>query len=158
MAKPAKRAAPGTIALNRRARFEFELEETFEAGLALMGWELKSIRAGAVQLRDSYVLVKDGEAWLESAHITPLASASTHVEANPVRSRKLLLHAKEIARLHEHIQQQGYTCVATALYWKNRRVKCGIALARGKRQHDKRATVKDRDWKRQQERLMKRSA
>ena len=157
MAKPAKRDRP-TIALNRRVRFEFELEETFEAGLALMGWELKSIRAGAVQLRDSYVLVRDGEAWLEGTHIAPLASASTHVVADPVRARKLLLHAKEIARLSEHIQQKGYACVATALYWKHRRVKCEIALARGKRQRDKRATVKDRDWKRQQERLLKRSA
>ena len=157
MAKPGKEGRP-TIALNRRARFEFALEETFEAGLALMGWELKSIRAGAVQLRDSYVLVRDGEAWLEGAHITPLASASTHVTADPVRPRKLLLHAKEIARLAEHVQQKGYACVATALYWKGHRVKCEIALARGKRQRDKRATVKDRDWKRQQERLLKRSA
>lgn len=157
MAKPAKEGRP-TIALNRRARFEFALEETFEAGLALMGWELKSIRAGAVQLRDSYVLVRDGEAWLEGAHITPLASASTHVTADPVRPRKLLLHAREIARLAEHVQQKGYACVATALYWKGHRVKCEIALARGKRQRDKRATVKDRDWKRQQERLLKRSA
>ena len=157
MAKPAKEGRP-TIALNRRARFEFALEETFEAGLALMGWELKSIRAGAVQLRDSYVLVRDGEAWLEGAHIAPLASASTHVTADPLRPRKLLLHAKEIARLAEHVQQKGYACVATALYWKGHRVKCEIALARGKRQRDKRATVKDRDWKRQQERLLKRSA
>ena len=157
MARPAKGDRP-TIALNRRARFEFALEETFEAGLALLGWELKSIRAGAVQLRDSYVLVRDGEAWLEGAHITPLASASTHVTADPVRSRKLLLHAKEIARLAEHVQQKGYACIATALYWKHRRVKCEIALARGKRQRDKRATVKDRDWKRQQQRLLKRSA
>jgi len=157
MARPAKAERP-TIALNRRARFEFTLEETFEAGLALMGWELKSIRAGAVQLRDSYVLVRDGEAWLEGAHIAPLASASTHVTADPVRPRKLLLHAKEIARLAEHVQQKGYACVATALYWKGKRVKCEIALARGKRHRDKRATVKDRDWKRQQERLLKRSA
>lgn len=157
MAKPGKEGRP-SIALNRRARFEFALEETFEAGLALMGWELKSIRAGAVQLRDSYVLVRDGEAWLEGAHIAPLASASTHVTADPLRPRKLLLHAKQIARLAEHVQQKGYACVATALYWKGHRVKCEIALARGKRQRDKRATVKDRDWKRQQERLLKRSA
>ncbi|MYE14054.1 MAG: SsrA-binding protein SmpB, partial [Gammaproteobacteria bacterium] len=125
---------------------------------ALMVSGNKTTRAGAVQLRDSYVLARDGEAWLEGAHIAPLASASTHVTADPVRPRKLLLHAKEIARLAEHLQQKGYACVATALYWKGKRVKCEIALARGKRHRDKRATVKDRDWKRQQERLLKRSA
>ena len=158
MAKPRKKPGPDTIAQNKRARFDFALEERFEAGLALEGWEVKSIRAGKAQLTDSYVLIKDGEAWLLGAHITPLPSASTHVEADPVRTRKLLLHSREIARIFNHTQAKGFTCVALRLYWKGQHVKCEIALAKGKETRDKRDTVKDRDWKREQRRIMKQSA
>jgi SsrA-binding protein len=116
---------------------------------------VKSLREGKVQLVDSYVLLKDGEAWLLGANITPLPSASTHVVADPQRTRKLLLHAKEIAKIHVATQQKGYTCIATALYWKGPRVKCEVALAKGKKQHDKRATEKAREWSRQKERILK---
>src|SRR5262245_60561861 len=152
------KAPPPRIAENRRARHDYAIEERIEAGLVLEGWELKSLRASKAQLVDSYVLVKDGEAWLLGANITPLSSASTHVLADPQRTRKLLLHHKEIARIFSATQQKGYTCIATELYWKGNRVKCQIALAKGKKQHDKRATERDRDWKRQQRRIMKRSA
>ena len=145
----------GTIALNKRARHDYLLEDRFEAGIVLEGWEVKSLRAGKGQLVDSYVLVRNGEAWLLGANITPLASASTHVVADPQRTRKLLLHAKEIARIYAATQQKGFTCVATALYWKGNRVKCEIALGKGKKLHDKRASSRDRDWNRQKERLMK---
>lgn len=151
-------AQPGTIARNRRARFDYHLEDTFEAGLALEGWEVKSLRAGAAQLGDSYVMVRGGEAWLLGAHIAPLASASTHVDTDPTRTRKLLLHQREITRIATAVERKGYTCVATRLYWKGHRVKCEVALGRGKQRHDKRDTTKDRDWKRTQERLLKRSA
>jgi SsrA-binding protein len=153
-----KTKAPPPIAKNRRVTHDYTLEERFEAGMVLEGWELKSIRAGKAQLVDSYVLIRDGEAWLLGANITPLVSASTHVIADPTRTRKLLLHAKEIARLFADTNQKGYTCVATALYWKGNKVKCEIALAKGKQLHDKRATERDRDWKRQQRRTLKHSA
>lgn len=144
-----------TIALNKRVRHDYHLEERFEAGLALEGWEVKSLREGRAQLVDSYVLIRDGEAWLLGANITPLASASSHVVPDPQRTRKLLLHAREISRIYVATQQKGYTCVATALYWKGQRVKCEIALAKGKKQHDKRADVKAREWSRQRERILK---
>lgn len=155
MAKPKKKPDSNTIALNKRARFDFEIAEKFEAGLVLEGWEVKAIREGNVQLTDSYVLLRDGEAWLLGANIMPLTSASTHVVAEPQRTRKLLLHAKELARIFAATQQKGFTCVATAMYWKGNKVKCEIALAKGKKSHDKRATQRDRDWDRQKERLMK---
>ena len=155
MASKKGKAPTGTIALNKRARHDYLLEDRFEAGIALEGWEVKSLRAGKGQLVDSYVLVRNGEAWLLGANITPLASASTHVVADPQRTRKLLLHAKEIARIYAATQQKGFTCVATALYWKGNRVKCEIALGKGKKLHDKRAASRDRDWTRQTERLMK---
>jgi SsrA-binding protein len=145
----------GTIALNKRARHDYQLEEKFEAGIVLEGWEVKAIRSGKAQLTDSYVLLRDGEAWLLGANIAPLQSASTHVIADPQRTRKLLLHAKELARLFSATSQKGYTCIATAMYWKGNKVKCEIALAKGKQQHDKRATERDRDWDRQKERLMR---
>lgn len=144
-----------TIALNKRARHDYALEERFEAGLVLEGWEVKAIRAGKVQLTDSYVLLRNGEAWLIGANIAPLVSASTHVIADPQRTRKLLLHEKELARLFVATQQKGYTCVVTAMYWKGSRVKCEVALGKGKKLHDKRATDRDRDWERQKDRLMK---
>ena len=158
MAKGKKKTTDSaTIVVNRKARHEYSVERTMDAGLSLEGWEVKSLRAGKGQLVDSYVLVRNGEAWLLGANITPLASASTHVVADPQRTRKLLLHAKEIARIYAATQQKGFTCVATALYWKGNRVKCEIALGKGKKLHDKRASSRDRDWNRQKERLMKQS-
>ena len=150
-----KESKPAKIAVNRRARFDYDLGQRFEAGIALVGWELKSIRANQAQLADSYVLVRDGEAWLLGAHITPLPSASTHVEADPRRTRKLLLHAQEISRIFMAVQAKGQACVATSLYWKGQRVKCEIALGKGKRTQDKRASIRERDWKRDQARLAK---
>jgi len=144
-----------TIALNKKAKHEYHIEERFEAGLALLGWEVKSLRAGKCQLTDAYVLLKDGEAWLLGAHITPLNTASTHVIADPTRTRKLLLHAKEIAKLIGKVNQTGHTCVPLALYWKKNRVKCEIALEKGKKEFDKRATEKERDWNRQKQRIMR---
>jgi SsrA-binding protein len=144
-----------TIALNKKAKHEYHIEERFEAGLVLQGWEVKSLRAGKAQLVDAYVLLKDGEAFLLGAHITPLNTASTHVICDPTRTRKLLLHAKEIAKLIGKVHQAGHTCIPLALYWKNNKVKCEIALAKGKKQHDKRATEKERDWNRQKQRIIR---
>ncbi len=148
-----KNAGGGTIALNRRAKHEYHFEDRFEAGIVLEGWEVKSLRAGKCQLIDSYVLLKDGEAWLLGAHIEPLKSASTHVEPDPRRTRKLLLGHRELSRLFGAVQQKGYTCICTAVYWKRHLVKCEIALAKGKQAHDKRATEKERDWDREKQRL-----
>jgi SsrA-binding protein len=147
--------APKTIALNKRAKRDYHFEQTFEAGLVLEGWEVKSLRAGKAQLVDSYVLVRDGEAWLLGANISPLPSASTHVVADPQRTRKLLLHTKEIAQIFTATRQKGYACIATALYWKGNRVKCELALGKGKKLHDKRASERERDWNRQKQRIMK---
>ena len=144
-----------TITLNRRARFDYELGQRFEAGIVLEGWEVKSIRASQAQLSDSYVLVRDGEAWLLGARFSPLVSTSTHVLADATRTRKLLLHASEISRIFVAVQTRGQACVATALYWKGTRVKCEIALAKGKKSHDKRASIRERDWQRDQGRLAK---
>ena len=155
MANKKPKPASNTIASNKRARHDYHLSDTFEAGIALQGWEVKSIRAGKVQLVDSYVFLRDGEAWLLNCSITPLTSASTHVVAEPQRDRKLLLHAREIARLFAATQADGFTCVATRLYWKGNKVKCEIALGKGKKQHDKRASERDRDWQRQRQRLLK---
>ncbi len=155
MAKTKAKKPSPTIALNKRAKRDYQLEERFEAGLALEGWEVKALREGKAQLVDSYVLIKDGEAWLLGANITPLPSASTHVVPDPQRTRKLLLHASEISKIYVATQQKGFTCVATALYWKGQRVKCEVALAKGKKQHDKRADVKAREWSRQKERILK---
>ena len=144
-----------TIAVNKRARFDYHLHDRFEAGVALEGWEVKSLRAGKCQLLDTYVLLKNGEAFLLGANITPMSSASSHVSADPQRTRKLLLHKKEIARLIGATQQKGQTCIPVSLYWKNNKVKCEIALATGKKEHDKRATLKERDWSRDKARVMK---
>ena len=155
--KKASKNTGGTIALNKRARHDFFLETKFEAGVMLQGWEVKSIRDGRVQLVDSFINLHQGEAFLAGANITPMISASTHVVAEPQRMRKLLLHARELSQIFVATQQKGYTCVPTALYWKGNHVKCEIALAKGKQQHDKRATTKDKDWQRDKERLMKKS-
>lgn len=144
-----------TIALNKKARFDYHLEERLEAGIALEGWEVKSLRAGRVQIKESYVIIRNGELFLFGAHISPLISASTHVNPDPTRLRKLLLNRKEISHLIGSVERQGYTLVPVALYWKKGRAKLEIALAKGKQQHDKRASIKDREWKRDKERLMK---
>jgi SsrA-binding protein len=144
----------GTIVANKRARFDYLLTDKYEAGLVLSGWEVKSLRAGKVQLADSYVVFKHGEAWLIGAHISPLLTASTHVIAEPTRPRKLLLKQRELARLFAATEQKGLTCIALALYWKGSHVKCEIALAKGKKEHDKRDTEKNRDWGRQKQRIM----
>lgn len=154
-AKSDSKNTGGSIAQNRRARHDYFLETKFEAGVMLQGWEVKSIRDGRVQLTDSFVTLHQGEAFLAGANITPMNSASTHVVAEPQRLRKLLLHARELAQIFVATQQKGYTCIPTALYWKGNHVKCEIALAKGKQQHDKRATKKDKDWQRDKERLMK---
>lgn len=144
-----------TIALNKRARHEYHISDKFEAGIVLNGWEVKSLRAGKVQIVDSYVLLKDGEAWLLGTLITPLPTASTHFVTDPTRTRKLLLHGNELSRLIEATQQKGYTCICTALYWKKHLVKAEICLAQGKQLHDKRDTEKDRDWDRQKQRVLR---
>lgn len=153
----AKKSKPdsNTIAQNKKARHDYHIIETFEAGLVLTGWEVKSLRAGKGQLVDSYVLLKDGEAWLLGAHIEPLKSASTHVVADPTRTRKLLLNQRELGKIFGATQQKGYACVALSLYWKKHLVKCSIAIARGKKDYDKRATEKDRDWDRQKQRIVR---
>jgi SsrA-binding protein len=156
MSKPKKKGTGGsTIALNRKARHEFHLEDRFEAGLSLEGWEVKALRAGKGNLTEAYVLLKDGEAFLFGSRIEPLKEASTHVSPDPTRTRKLLLHKSELGKIFGGVQKQGFTCVPLALYWKKGLVKCEIALAKGKQKHDKRATEKERDWKRQKQRLLK---
>ncbi len=157
MAMKAKRSTPSsTIALNKKAKHDYSIEERFEAGVALEGWEVKSLRAGSVQLRDSYVLLKDGEAWLFGVLITPLPAASTHILPESQRTRKLLLHRHEIARLIGAVERKGYTAIVTAMYWKKQRVKAEIGLAKGKKMHDKRAAEKERDWQREKQRVLKR--
>ena len=158
IAKAKSQKHSGTIALNKKAKHDYFIEEKYEAGLALTGWEVKSLRAGKCQLVDSYVLLKDGEAWLLGAHITPLQSASTHVIADPTRTRKLLLHKKELAKLFGAVAQKGYTCVCTALYWKGHLVKAEVCLAKGKKDFDKRAVEKERDWEREKQRIVRHDA
>lgn len=153
-AKKAK-ASSNTIALNKKARHDYHIDDRFEAGMVLSGWEVKSLRAGKCQLVDAYVAFDKGEAWLQGAHISPLKEASTHVVADPTRHRKLLLNRREISRIMGKVQQAGLSCVPLALYWKNNRVKCEIALARGKKEYDKRETQKDRDWNRQKQRVVR---
>ena len=143
------------IAANKKARHEYALEERTEAGLVLEGWEVKSLRAGRVQLVDSYVLLKDGEAYLFGALITPLPTASTHIHPDPTRTRKLLLHRGELDRLIGAVERKGFSLIPTALYWKKGRAKLEIALAKGKKAHDKRAAIKDRDWQRDKQRLLR---
>lgn len=153
--KDENKAAPSTIALNKRARHEYFIEDRIEAGLALEGWEVKSLRASKAQITESYVVIKDGEAWLLGAHVNPLPTASTHIHPDPTRTRKLLLKREELDRLIGAVERKGYTLVALALYWKRGRAKLEIGLAKGKKLHDKRATEKDRDWQRQKDRLVR---
>lgn len=151
--KPA--VASSTIALNKKARHDYHIEEDFEAGVALEGWEVKSLRAGRAQLKESYVIVRQGELYLFHAHFSPLPSASTHVQADPTRTRKLLLNRREIDRLIGAVERSGYTLVPLSLYWKKGRVKLKIGLAKGKKQYDKRAAIKQREWDRDRQRLLK---
>ncbi len=154
---PKKTTTNSTIARNKKARYEFSVEDTFEAGLALEGWEVKSLREGRAQLTESYVHIRQGEAWLLGSHITPLTTASTHIRPDPTRTRKLLLHRNELDRLIGAVERKGYTLVPLNLHWSKGKAKLDIGLAKGKKQHDKRATQKDRDWKRQQARILKSS-
>jgi SsrA-binding protein len=144
-----------TIVANKRARHDYYIEDTYEAGVALLGWEVKSLRMKSVQLADSYVLLKDGEAFLLGCHVTPLNTATTHVIADPDRTKKLLLKAKELAKLIAAVQQKGHTCVATKLYWKGHLIKVQIALAKGKQDHDKRAAQKDQEWAVDKQRIVR---
>ena len=149
--------APRDIAVNRKARHEYHLEDRFEAGLVLEGWEVKSLRAGKCNLTEAYVNLKASEAWLFGCRIEPLGTASTHINPDPLRTRKLLLHRRELAHLFRGVERQGFTCVPLSLYWDRGRAKLEIALAKGKQKHDKRATEKERDWNRQKQRIMRRS-
>jgi SsrA-binding protein len=150
-----QKSTPRAVALNKKARHDYFIDERFEAGLALQGWEVKALRAGRLQLKEGYVLLKDGEAYLFGAHISPLSTTSTHVIADPTRLRKLLLHRRQIDSLIGAVDRKGYTLVPLSVYWKGGRAKLEIGLARGKKQHDKRADTKDRDWQREKARLMK---
>ncbi|GGU58210.1 SsrA-binding protein [Pseudomonas laurentiana] len=154
MAKQTKHPT-GTIAQNKKARHDYFIEHKFEAGLVLAGWEVKSLRAGKAHLTDSYVVLKDGEAWLMGSHITPLTTASTHVIADPTRTRKLLLNRRELERLHAAVQQKGYTCVALSIYWSKHLIKCEIALGKGKKEYDKRDTQRERDSDRELQRAVR---
>ena len=145
------------IAVNKKARHNYFIEDTFEAGIALEGWEVKSLRDRRAQLTESYVHVRDGEAWLFGAHISPLNTASSHVRTDPTRTRKLLLHRFELDRLIGAVERKGYTLVPLNLHWTHGRAKLDIGLAKGKKQYDKRATQKDRDWQRQKARIIKSS-
>ena len=145
----------GTIALNKKSRHDFILGEKIEAGLVLEGWEVKSIRAGRAQIRDSYILLQNGEAWLFGAVISPLITASTHIKPDQQRSRKLLLHRSELNKLIGAVERKGFTLVPTAMYWRHNHVKLEIALAKGKQSHDKRQSDKERDWQRDKQRILK---
>lgn len=155
MAKKKKQNNSNTIALNKKARHDYFIEQTLEAGLNLHGWEVKSLRDKKIQLKESYILLKNQELFLFGAHISPLKTASSHVDCDPLRNRKLLLHRKEIRQIQEKIQQKGATAVALSMYWSHGKVKLSIGLAKGKKQHDKRAHEKDQDWKRDKDRILK---
>ncbi|MGC1953480.1 MAG: SsrA-binding protein SmpB [Gammaproteobacteria bacterium] len=156
MGKNKTQTAPSAnIALNKKARHDYFVEERLEAGLALEGWEVKSLRANRVQLNESYVIIKDAEAWLFGTHITPLPTASTHIHPDSQRTRKLLLHRDELNRLIGAVERRGYTLIPLSLYWKRGRAKLQIGMAKGKKQHDKRAAEKERTWQREKQRLLK---
>ena len=154
--KPDKNKATGTIALNKRARHEYHLEQRYEAGIALQGWELKAIRAGRANITEAYAVIRHGELFLFGAQITPLIQASTHVVADDRRTRKLLLHRNEIDSLIGKVERDGYTLVPTAMYWSKNKIKLEVALAKGKQTHDKRDAAKDRDWAIEKQRVMRR--
>lgn len=153
--KKANKASANIIAVNRKARHDYFIENTFEAGLSLEGWEVKSMREGRAQLAEAYVNLRNGEAWLIGAHFSPLTTASTHIQTEPTRARKLLLHRQELDRLTGAVERKGYTLVPLNLHWFKGRAKLEVGLAKGKKQHDKRAADKDRDWQRQKQRILK---
>ncbi len=155
MSKDKKNSGGSTIALNKRARHDYFIEEQHEAGLVLQGWEAKSLRSGRASIVEAYVTLKGGEAFLIGAQITPLPQASTHVVADPLRTRKILLHRRELDHLVGAVEREGYTLVPLALYWKKGMAKLDVGLAKGKKQYDKRATKKEQDWQRQKERLVR---
>lgn len=155
MSKKKPKNPSNVIARNKRASFDYHLLDTFEAGVVLSGWEVKSLRMGKADLGDSYVMIKNGEAFLLGTQIVPLDTASTHFVPDPTRTRKLLLHRKELAKIMAGTSQKGLTCVCTQIYWKGHLVKARIALAEGKKAHDKRDTEKDRDWNRQKQRIVR---
>jgi SsrA-binding protein len=154
--RKSKSANDRSIAENRRARHDYFIENRFEAGLVLQGWEAKSLRANTAQITESYVQLRNGEAWLIGAHFTPAKTTAAYVKADPTRSRKLLLQRNELDRLIGSVERKGFTLVPLNLHWTKGRAKLEIGLAKGKKQHDKRATDKDRDWQRQKERILKR--
>lgn len=155
MAQNKEKKSGNTIALNKKARHDYFIEQRYEAGIALEGWEVKSLRAGRIQIQESYVILKDREAFLFGALITPLPTASTHIHPDPQRTRKLLLHRSELSRLIGAVERKGYTLIPTAMYWKHGLVKLEIGLAKGKQAHDKRQTEKQRDWNREKQRILK---
>ena len=150
-----KNESPARIAENRKASYNYFFEERYEAGIVLQGWEVKALREGKVQLTDGYVVVKDGELFIIGLQINPLTTASTHVNPEAHRTRKLLMHKDEIRRLIGKVEQRGFTLVPINLHWKAGKVKCEVALAKGKAEHDKRDTIRDREGKREVERAMK---
>ncbi len=153
--KKKKKAPSSTIVINRKARHEYFISDRFEAGIVLEGWEVKSLRAGRVQINEGFVMLEHGEAFLHALMITPLITASTHIQPEQRRVKKLLLNRRELNKLMGLVEQKGFTLIPTALYWKKNKIKCEIGLAKGKKDYDKRATSKDRDWQRQKERLFK---
>jgi SsrA-binding protein len=156
MSKAKKKSDGGsTIALNKKASHDYHIEERYEAGIALLGWEVKALRAGRLQLKESYVKILHGEAYLVGAHVSPLPTASTHVDPDPVRNRKLLLQRTQLNKLIGLTERAGYTLVPTAMYWKQGRAKLEVGLAKGKKLHDKRADEKDKDWQREKQRIFK---
>ncbi|MDH3219292.1 MAG: SsrA-binding protein SmpB [Gammaproteobacteria bacterium] len=157
MGKKKSKAPSNTIAVNRIARHDYFIEDEIEVGIVLQGWEVKSLRNGNLQLKESYVMVKNGEIWLIGAHMSPLTSASSHVKPDATRTRKLLAHRGEIDRIVGMVERKGYTLVALSAYWSRGRAKLKLGIARGKKAHDKRASVKDRDWQRDKARILKSS-
>ncbi|WP_029407308.1 SsrA-binding protein SmpB [Thiomicrorhabdus sp. Milos-T2] len=155
MAKKKPQVKSNSIAKNKKARFEFFIQDTLEAGISLEGWEVKSLRAGKIQLGESYVMFKNDQAWLFGALITPLITASTHNVHDPLRTRPLLMHRREINRLRGLVDVDGLTVIPLELYWKQGKVKLAIGIAKGKKLHDKRATMKERDWNRDKQRILK---
>lgn len=153
----AKKKSPSsnTIVVNKKARFDYFIEEEFEAGIVLEGWEVKSLRAGRVQITESYVFIKNNEAFIVGAHITPLPTASSHIIPDSTRVRKLLLHRHQINRLFGAVERKGYALVALNLHWTKGRAKLSLGLAKGKKTHDKRASIKERDWNRDKQRIIK---
>lgn len=154
--KSAKKQTGSSITLNKKAKHDFFLESRYEAGIALQGWEVKSLRSGRVQMQDSHVFVQNGEAFVTGLLITPLPTASTHIHPDPTRTRKLLLNRRELDKLIGAVERQGYTVIPTAMYWKRNIVKIEIALAQGKQKYDKRASLKDKEWARDKQRILKR--